>query len=103
MKKELFIVILAVIAIIAISALLKYVIFKNYAQSGAAAANTCDEICKSENFAWGRCGFNNDCSEQEKAVAPTGKNIKKVESFCNSISKVRPENFSGWTCCCGKK
>lgn len=100
MKKELLIVILMVIAIIGVSALLKYVIFADYAGSrNAESKNICEELCKKEKFSVGRCGYNN-CSEKEKEITSTEKNFEKIQEFCDSRFKTKPVVSTTWICCC---
>jgi len=97
MKKELLIVILVVIAIIGISVLLKYVIFRNY--SSNQARNICSNLCGKEKLLTSRCGYNN-CSSKEKIITPTGDNVEKIKEFCDSKFETKPTIPGAWVCCC---
>ncbi len=103
MKKEVLIIILVVFGIIALSILLKYVVFKGYTVPNTAATkNICTEICKREKFSVGRCGLGNDCLEGEFRVIPKkGKELNNFEAFCNPFSQEikSPAVVSSFCCC----
>jgi hypothetical protein len=100
MKKELLIVILVVIAIIGISALLKYVIFGGYAGNSVdSAKGICYELCKQDKFSDGRCGLDH-CNKEEKVFAGTDKVINRVQEKCGGRYEIKPLENVNWVCCC---
>ena len=96
MKKELLIVILAVVGIIGISILLKYVIFAGTVIE--ESKNVCKEICAENNFSFGRCGC--DCSEAEKKFEASAREVKKIQKGCDAGFETKPALPCAWSCCC---
>jgi hypothetical protein len=101
MKKELLIVILVVMFIIAISALLKYVIFKDYVkeESNFEPKRICYRLCREARFETGRCGYSS-CNQEEKMISPQ-ESAEAIKIECGTGFKTDPALPGLWVCCCG--